>query len=72
MSLEEQARIVLNQAIIIEGTAQEIQRLSRIVLRRDKVKKDEFVELSDEKKQLILQAYQTKKAELLALVEALP
>lgn len=71
MSFKEQAQTLFNKIALIAGKIHEVQQLCNLVLMETKVN-GEVIQLSNEKKQTIMQAYQTKKAELKALVEALP
>jgi hypothetical protein len=71
MSLKEQAQAVLNTIRLVGDKVSEIENLCMKVLEETKIN-GEVLSLSDEKKQKLIQAYQTKKGELKSLVEALP
>jgi len=71
MSLKQQAGTILTKMAEIEVVKFKIEELCDIVLTQ-KVVGEEVWEFTATQKQKAIQAYQTRKAELKALVEALP
>jgi len=71
MTLEDQARTIQRKIAEIETKCYRIAHLCTLVLTEHKINSDIF-KFSDEDKQKLIQHYQTKKAQLKALVDELP
>jgi len=71
VSLEQKAKNILEETNKIHNVISEIQHDCSLMLMKQLVD-NEIIEFSVEQKQKILEHYQTKKAELKALVDELP
>jgi len=71
MTLEETAQQVMEQASAIREKATEIETKASLIVTKYQVG-IHLIQFSDEDKQRLIEYYQTQKAELTALVEALP
>ena len=71
MSLEQKAKNILQETSQINNVISEIQHDCSLMLEKQLVG-NEIIEFSAEQKQKILEHYQTKKAELKALVDEMP